>query len=298
MKEYTSAPNYAVDYREKRGQEESAKSKEYQGSRPRTKVVAKNKIYINKVKVNRNNPSKNSYISEVSKKTLKTATKNQRKYKLLIYKIILSLFVLAITFTATVIIIHKFSSFNEEASPTLAKNVNNMNYSEFLAPIVMHDPEPFNSPEKAEKQMKISSSIWRCIMKNGTEKYQDYDERGLSLMPVEDIEKACEELFGPNHGVNFKERVFGSFYSLDENEKNFHICAISNQNSYIPYIESSEVSGDYLKITVAYILREDDFFKEGPEKAQKPTPKKRMIYILKKSEDNHTVYLESVENLE
>ena len=46
-----------------------------------------------------------------------------------------------------------------------------------------------------------------------------------------------------------------------------------------------------------YILREDSFFKEGPEKAQKPTPKKRMIYTLKKSDDKRSFYLESVENL-
>ena len=291
------APNYSVDYREKRNQEDPEKHEEYQGSRPRTKVVAKNKIYINKAKVNKSHSAEKDYIGKVRKKTFKTVTKNQKKYKILVYKFILSLFVLAITFTATVIIIHKFSSFSEEVSPTLAKNVNNINYSEFLAPVVMHDPEPFSSPEKAEKQMKISSSIWRCIMKNGTEKYQDYDERGLSLMPVKDIEEACTELFGPKHGVNFKERVFGSFYSLDENEKNFHICAISNQNSYIPYIECSEVNGDLLKLTVSYILREDSFFKEGPEKAQKPTPKKRMIYTLKKSDDNRNFYLESVENL-
>ena len=294
MKEYTSAPNYSVDYRENKHQEESRVDK---ASRPRTKVVAKNKIYINNVKINKNNLDNNTSINKINKKAFRTVSKNQGKYKVLIYKIILSLFVLAITFAATIIIIHKFSSFNEEVTPALGKNINNINYSEFLAPIVMHDPEPFNSPEKAEKQMKISSSIWRCIMKNGTEKYQDYDERGLSLMPVEDIEKACEELFGPNHGVNFKERVFGSFYSLDENEKNFHICAISNQNSYIPYIECSEVNGDYLKLTVSYILREDNFFKEGPEKAQKPTPKKRMIYILKKIDDKRSVYLESIENL-
>ena len=296
MEENIFSPNYSADYREKENRER--KEEEKIKSRVTTRVVAKNNVYTERIKNTEKKPTLNISPRKTPSKNFNRDIKIKSRYKESFYKFLLSLFVLAITFTGLLLIVHRFSYLREDVTPALSSNtVSSANYSEFLAPVVMHDPEPFSSPEKADKQMKISSSIWRCIMKNGTGKYKDYDERGLSLMPVEDIEDACQELFGPNHGVNFKERVFGSFYSIDENERNFHICAISNQNCYIPYIEEKKREDENkLRLTVGYVLREDNFFKDGPEKAQQPTPKKRMIYILRKNNNKGSYFVESVLN--
>ena len=298
MKEDIITMEYSADYRDKKDFNIEKK----QESRTNIKVTARQNL-IRKdtydIKNQNNKKTKKEFAKGVEADSAnivyKMKNKERKKIKILMYKMLLSLFVLAITFTVLIMLVHRFSSLKEDITPIISQNTKSIkNYSEFLAPIVMHDPDPFDLPAKAEKQMKISSSIWRCIIENGTNKYKDYDERGLSLMPVEEIEKACIELFGPNHGVNFKERVFGSFYSLDENEKNFHICAISNHNCYIPYIEEFKPEENILKLTVGYIVREDDFFKEGPDKAQIPTPKKRMIYTLKKDSSSSSYYVESV----
>lgn len=246
--------------------------------------------------------------NEFSTKKLKNEYKNKKKtlkpklnikHKLLIYKILMSFFILSLTLLVTVIIINKFSTLKDEITPTFnITDENEINYSEFLAPVVMHDPKTFGSPEEAENQMKISSSIWRCVMKNGTNKYKEYDDRGLSLIPVDDIKKSCIELFGQNHGVNFTERTFGPFYSFDGNEKFFHICAISNQDSYLPFIEDIKKESNNIIINVSYVLRDDPFFKETTEKPAEPTKKKHMTYEIKSVDNFKSYFLNSVSNNE
>ena len=222
---------------------------------------------------------------------------NNSKYKIVVGKIAVSVVLLIVTFLGIIIIINRFSSLKDApAVVSVGNSLPDVNYSEFLAPIVMHDPEPFKDPSKADTQMKISSSIWRCIMKNGTKKYNSFDDRGFSLIPVSEVRDACKELFGPNYNVDFKERVFGPFYSLDAGEENFHISASSNYNSYIPYIKDASKDGDSINLTVGYVLREDPFFskKTGKEALSEPDIKKCMIYKLKEEPCTNRYFVEEV----
>ena len=208
---------------------------------------------------------------------------------------LLSAFILIVTFTGLIVVINRFSTF-EETVPTSNMHVTSAaNFSKFLAPIVMHNPDPFNSPKNADKQMKISSSIWHCVMKNGTNTYKNFDERGLTLIPVKEIETSCEELFGPEHGIDFSQSTFGPFFNMESGEKNFHISTISNQDCYLPYIENiTQINPSTIKLTVGYVVREDPFFTKSPQKAEKPEPKKYMIYILKKNQNKGEYFLNSV----
>ena len=289
--------NYTVDYRLEKDNEKEKTSSE---KRQTIKVIATPRTVF---KYSGTNPSENKLKTKVGNKKSKNKIKKAgviQKNKILIYKILMSTLFLLMAFFVVIVLINKFSSLKDEVTPTVntVDNKYEINYSEFLAPIVMHDPDPFISPEKADKQMKISSSIWRCVMKNGVNKYQDYDERGLTLIPVADIENSCTELFGEKNGINFNEQIFGPFYSSNEDEKFFHICAISNQESYLPYIENIKRGNDTVVLKVSYVTREDPFFKENVEKPKEPVAKKQMIYTLKVNENSKNYFLHSVEKCE
>ena len=309
---------YSVDYRNnnKTSIYNTLKANENNNKKHKPiKVIAKsNFVNVKKYKLNKskiNNLEKSSDSKTFFRKrsvpwtkfrTIKSKNKVKlnSKYIIVIKKIIISALLLLLTLLGLIIVINRFSSLKDPpAAISVSNSIPEINYSEFLAPIVMHDPEPFKDPSKADNQMKISSSIWRCIMKNGTNKYNNFDDRGFSLIPVSEVKSSCTELFGPNNNVNFNERVFGPFYSLDAGEENFHISASSNYNSYIPYIKDIKKDRDSVKLAVGYVLREDPYFeKTGSSVGSEPTIKKSMIYKLKENPDTKIFFVQEISTFE
>ena len=304
---------YSVDYRNnnKTSIYNTLKANEHNKKHKPIKVIAKsNFVNVKKYKLNKskiNNLEKSSDSKTFFRKRsvpwtkfrtikFKNKVKLNSKYIIVIKKIIISVLLLLLTLLGLIIVINRFSSLKDPpAAISVSNSIPEINYSEFLAPIVMHDPEPFKDPSKADNQMKISSSIWRCIIKNGTNKYNNFDDRGFSLIPVSEVKSSCTELFGPNNNVNFNERVFGPFYSLDAGEENFHISASSNYNSYVPYIKYIKKDGDSVKLAVGYVLREDPFFsKIGNNKESEPNIKKCMIYKLKENPDTKRFFVQEI----
>lgn len=213
--------------------------------------------------------------------------------KILLYKILYCCFILL--FSSIGLYIFSSMLFNESTSVDVSSSYKN-EYYQLLSPVVMNDPMPFDSPANADIQMVISSSIWKLITENGTQKYNQFDERGLSLIPKSDIIKASKELFGENYNLNLNESIFGSFFTFYCGEENFHISAISNQNACIPFIKELTELDDEVNLTVAYISRDDKFLKSGSEKADEPSPIKYMRYTFKKNNDT-SFYIYSVENV-
>lgn len=175
-------------------------------------------------------------------------------------------------------------------SPTFTK------YNNFLAPVVMNDPTVFNETEKADTNMIISSSIWRTLLQNGVEHYKEFDEQGLALIPVTDIQSSCTDLFGPTYTIDTNKNIYGSFYSYTPSESNFHIGAISNIDTYIPYTEEITEENDDLILTVAYLSRDDKYLSIDETKSDTPTPVKRMKYRLKINKNTQKFYIYSIEN--
>lgn len=209
------------------------------------------------------------------------------------YRILFGCVILLLSIIGCVIFVSLSSNVEESLETSTFPNEN---FSNFLSSIVMHDPEPFSSCESADKQMLVSSALWRTITQNGIQKYNNFDEKGCALVPFDDVYKSCQELFGEECKLNKQETHYGPFYTFSSNDEHFHVSAISNQNSFLPYIENSWEEKDCLILKVAYILRSDNYFKTGPEKSNEPTPIKHMKYILKKH-SNNSYYVFSVENI-
>lgn len=214
--------------------------------------------------------------------------------KILFYKILYCCFILGFSFLG----IYIFSSmgFNGSPSVDVSSSYNN-EYYKLLSSVVMNDPAPFDNPENADSQMVVSSSIWKLITENGTQKYNQFDERGLSLIPISDIVRASKEIFGENYNLNLNESIFGPFFTFYKGEENFHISAVSNQNSCIPFIKELTEVEDSVMLNVWYVSRDDKFLKNDSEKVEEPTPIKCMKYTLKKNSSNSSYYIYSVENM-
>lgn len=213
--------------------------------------------------------------------------------KILFYKILYCCIILSLSSLG--IYIFSSTGFNSSPLVDVSSSCNN-EYLKILSSVVMNDPAPFDNPQNADIQMVISSSIWKLITENGTQKYNQFDERGLSLMPASDIIKASKELFGENYNLNLNESIFGSFFTFYKGEENFHISAISNQNSCVPFVKDLTETEDSLILNVWYVSRDDKFLKSDSEKTEEPNPIKCMKYTLKKNNENSSYYIFSVEN--
>lgn len=175
-------------------------------------------------------------------------------------------------------------------SPTYTK------YNNFIAPVVMHDPKPFSEISEVNPDLIISSSIWRSIFQNGIENYKEFDDQGLTLIPLKDIQDAATELFGPATIINTSENIFGPFYSCNSGENNFHISTISNLGTFVPHIEEMTEKNDELILNVSYLSRENKFFSAGNDKTDTPTPVKQMIYKMKLNAATNKYYISEIEN--
>ncbi len=213
--------------------------------------------------------------------------------KNLFYKVMYAVLILVLGAVGVLIFLSLLSKENPTADVMTQSYIQ---YYQLLSPVVMNDPAPFDKPENANIQLVISSCIWHAITKNGTQKYNTFDERGFSLIPVSDVIEASKELFGPDYVLNTNESMFGSFYSLYAGDKNFHVAAISNQNSCIPYIKDITETDEFVTLNVGYVTRDDKFLREDDEKAPEPNPIKYMKYNFKKNKNNNSIYIYSVEN--
>lgn len=282
MKNYENNVNeYSMDYRNSSSNRTITKEK-----RQTQKVVGS--VRNNKPLVYDKDHQDNRINKETEEYEGALKTKKIKKGKAILYRLTFGCIILFLSLVGVIIVT---STFNRTAR--VVSNSNLDNYSSFIAPVVMHDPVPFDSPEHADKQMVISSSIWRTILQNGVDNYNSFDDTGMVLIPVEDINKSCSELFGPNCKVNTQEEIFGPFFSFSKGEENVHIGAISNLGTYIPRVENIKEEGDLVVLKVAYLSRDEKNI-ERPEKSSEPN--KFMIYKLKLNEETDKLYIDSIED--
>lgn len=69
----------------------------------------------------------------------------------------------------------------------------------------MLDPQPFESPEKADMDFVQNASIWKLVLSDGGSSYTLYDDDGRAMIPLGDVAAACSELFGPD--ISFSPRT-------------------------------------------------------------------------------------------
>lgn len=153
-------------------------------------------------------------------------------------------------------------------------------FSDFILPVLMFDPIPFENPAELGDLALLRSSIWAAIL-DGTEKYTVSDSNMVSV-PQSDVDVACAKLFGPD--LKLKHQSFEdyiSIYSLDEATKSY-LVPVDASIMYTPRVEDISRSGDRYDLTVAYLAPDNQWMHSITGKKTEPAPSKYMIYQLQK----------------
>lgn len=149
-----------------------------------------------------------------------------------------------------------FSALNRTTA-VMSNSPTNAKCESYIAPVVMHDPPPFEGCNHLDANVKVAESIWRNIFQNGTSAYKALDDESLTLMPANNVQSSCTELFRPNATINTSENVRGQFFSHTAGDDYFHISSTSNATSFVPHIDDITKDNDDLSLAVSYLVRED-----------------------------------------
>ena len=169
-------------------------------------------------------------------------------------------------------------------------------YDAFLTVVVAQDPQPFESPEKADPDFVLNASLWKVMTESGAN-YTNYDDAGRTVVPLGDVVDACGELFGPKCSLQPKSPATESFYTYDAAKSQFHIALYSLEGVYEPYTENAKKEGDSVVLRVGYIPPTDPTRTASASSAAssgKPTPAKYMDYVLETNETTKQPYVYAV----
>ena len=164
------------------------------------------------------------------------------------------LFAVMILFSAVKTVV---SGFNNIGSTSEKKT----EYTEFISPVVVNDPMPFESVDKADNNMLLQSSMWQALRElDATEGYEHVsDATDKIVLPAENVEKSAKTLFGKDVKLNMNvlsENDGSALYYYDSIDKTFHITrgGITGPTAIITKIAQKS---DYISLVVGYMQQEE-----------------------------------------
>ena len=200
------------------------------------------------------------------------------------------LFAVMILFSAVKTVV---SGFNNIGSTSEKKT----EYTEFISPVVVNDPMPFESIEKADNNMLLQSSIWQALRElDETEGYEHVsDATNKIVLPAENVEKAAKELFGRNVQLNMNvlnEYDGSALYYYDNIYNTFHITrsGITGPSAVITKIAQKS---DYISLVVGYVQQEEMSLTSS--ESTEVECYKFMEYVLALNSDG-SYYIKSIRN--
>ena len=171
-------------------------------------------------------------------------------------------------------------------------------YEQFLSPVVMNDPDPFDDISQAKMPQLLDATIW-SLMKSDIDpdkyEYSEGDTAGL-IVPQKDVEKEFEKLFGseikPVHAT-----VEGGTYTFtyDETKQAYIVPLTGVMPTFIPRVISQEKKGDSVILTVGYISG-DGWDQDERGNYIEPAPNKYMKITLRLHDDGY--YISAIQNTE
>ncbi len=130
-------------------------------------------------------------------------------------------------------------------------------YEEFIAPVIMNDPDTFDDISNANISQLISISIWSLIEENSEPDAYEYVDSGI-LIPQKDVEKKFGSLFGSD--VTLRHCTVdggeGIEFRYSESRKGYVIPITGITPIYIPKVTSAKVRENTVILTVSYLASE------------------------------------------
>lgn len=162
-------------------------------------------------------------------------------------------------------------------------------YEDFIAPVIMNDPDSFDDVSKANLSQLMAISIWSILQDNAEPDKFEYSDDGM-LLPQKDVEAEFAKLFGSETKIQHETVDGGGIEFKYSEKKNCYIIPITGITPiYTPRIEKIDEKGDSLIITVGY-LASADWVQDAKGNMVPPEPSKFMKVTLRKGvEGNYYV---------
>ena len=158
-------------------------------------------------------------------------------------------------------------------------------FGNFILPVLMFDPVPFEDPNEMGDLALLRSSIWAAILENN-ERYAIGDGSMISV-PQSDVDVACAMLFGD--GVTLIHQSFEdylSIYSYNADTKTYYV-PVDATILYTPQVEEINRTGNLFELTVGYIAPDNQWIQQVKKEKSVPVPSKYMIYVLEREDGEY-----------
>lgn len=133
-------------------------------------------------------------------------------------------------------------------------------YDAYLTPVVMLDPEPFESLAAADKQMVHQSAVWKTVFDHINE-IENYDEQARLIVPADLVRESAAELFGvdclltpgsfemTDYDTNTKVEIL-----YTDTDDSYHVPIVEMVGAYQPYVVSKKSRNGVAILKVAYCV--------------------------------------------
>lgn len=163
-------------------------------------------------------------------------------------------------------------------------------YESFILPVVMQDPQAFEDISKADMQMVAESSVWNAILSKPKDYYNNFDDYGNVIIPIDDIYNSAKELFGPDCPLNIENINSSTLFDIDSQENTLHIKPKSSYKCYTPSVQIEKINTNSIILSVLYLPQETPYSSDNSE----INTQKKMRYTLEKGVSGQKYYIKAI----
>ncbi len=156
-------------------------------------------------------------------------------------------------------------------------------YQERVKYLVALDTLPFENLSTAPAETLIYAAMYQAIDQQENENYER-DENGYMYLPIDDINAAVADLYGPDVQFNYISFTSSAFVFTYVPEKQAYLMPLTSApTSFAPIATNIKRESDTLRLTIGYDVPYDTIIE----------PVKYLDYIFTRSEDGE-YYLTSI----
>jgi hypothetical protein len=158
-------------------------------------------------------------------------------------------------------------------------------YEEFIAPVIMNDPDTFDDITLADAGQLLSIAIWSVLDSNPEPDKYEYTDEGM-LLPQKEVEEKFISLFGDEVKINHSNVDGGGIdFKYSEKKKAYLIPITGITPIYTPKVTDAKEKSGSVELTVGY-LHTSDWQQDSNGNMSAPEPGKYMKITLGKNSDS------------
>lgn len=168
-------------------------------------------------------------------------------------------------------------------------------YEEFIAPVIMNDPDTFDDITKANTSQLLSIAIWSVLDSTAEPEKYEYTDGGM-LMPEQEVADMFLSLFGSE--VTFTHCTVdggeGIEFRYSKKKKCYIIPITGITPIYLPSVTEITEKDNTVVLTVGY-LASSDWVQDSEGNMVPPEPGKYMKITLGKNSDG-SFYVRAIQS--